>query len=55
MFYEVERMNSFAKASRVWDVQMVTERKETRERVRLFELLAAKKRKAKAKALKEAE
>ena len=30
MSSEVERMNSFAEASRIWDVQMVTERKETR-------------------------
>ena len=55
MSSEVERMNSFAEASRVWDVQMVTERKETRERIRLFELLAAKQREDDARALKEAE
>ena len=34
MSYEVERMNSFAEASRIEEVQKVTKRKETRERVK---------------------
>ena len=56
MSYEVVRMNSFAEASRIRDVQMVTERKEERERVRYVELIAAKKREGEEQArLAEAE
>ena len=50
MSSKVEPMNSFAEASKIGDVQMVTERKEERERVKYVELIAAKQRVAEEQA-----
>ena len=52
MSFEVELMNSFLEESRVWDVHMVTKRKETRKIIIMFNMFAAKQREDDASALK---